>query len=160
MYIVNVLHTIEYRIGPEELMRVLGCRPVMTSPYWRRRLCPSVVAWRQELSSESYVATDGQWSWNRAPSRGQDQMFIAVRQSELLTWVCRLELLLAFASGFSAPSPATHDHILLSKIWDCPKLGGQVPSFASAGTGWLSFPSPPTTHRQVFGPAFTSAATI
>jgi hypothetical protein len=72
----------------------------------------------------------------------QDQIFITVRQLGVcwcgvpfLTrgWVCRLQLLLALSRavilGFE--SCRCHDHILLSQIWDCPSLEGQVPIFIS-----------------------------
>jgi hypothetical protein len=45
--------------------------------------------------------------------------------------VCRLQLLLAFASALilGSESRGTHDHILLSQIRDSPNLEGQVPVF-------------------------------
>jgi hypothetical protein len=49
-------------------------------------------------------------------------------------WVSRLQLLLVLASAviLSSESPRTHDHILLSQIWDYPNLEGQVPVFISS----------------------------
>jgi hypothetical protein len=48
-------------------------------------------------------------------------------------WVRRLQLLLALASAviLGSESRGTHDHILLSQIWDSPNLEGQVPVFIS-----------------------------
>jgi hypothetical protein len=48
-------------------------------------------------------------------------------------WVCRLQLLLAFASAAISGSESrrTHDHILLSHIRDSPNLEGQAPVFIS-----------------------------
>jgi hypothetical protein len=81
-------------------------------------------------------------------------------------WVCRLQLLLVFASAviLGSGSRGTRDHILLSQIRDSPNLEGQVPVFISPGTGWPSytprhwvpFLSPPTIRRatvEVFEPA-------
>jgi hypothetical protein len=44
-------------------------------------------------------------------------------------WVCRLQLLLVFASAviLRSESRGTHDHILLSQIWDSPQPGGPGP---------------------------------
>jgi hypothetical protein len=83
-------------------------------------------------------------------------------------WVCRLQLLLAFANAviLGSESRGTHVHILLPQIRDSPNLGGQVPRFMSPGTGWpsytprhsVSFSSHPTTRRatvEVFDPAST-----
>jgi hypothetical protein len=48
-------------------------------------------------------------------------------------WVCRLQLLLVLVSAFILrfESRGTHDHILLSQIWDSTNLEGQVPVFIS-----------------------------
>jgi hypothetical protein len=48
-------------------------------------------------------------------------------------WVCRLQLLLAFASAVNLRSEScrTHNHILPSQIRDSHNLEGQVPIFAS-----------------------------
>jgi hypothetical protein len=48
-------------------------------------------------------------------------------------WICRLQLLLDFASSviLRFESRGTHDHILLSQIPDSPNLEGQVPVFIS-----------------------------
>jgi hypothetical protein len=48
-------------------------------------------------------------------------------------WVCRLQLLLVLVSTviLRSESRGTHDHILLSQIWDSPNLEGQVPVFIS-----------------------------
>jgi hypothetical protein len=53
--------------------------------------------------------------------------------SLLRGWVCRLQLLLAFASRviLVSESRGTHDHIVLSQIRDSPNLEGQVPVFIS-----------------------------
>jgi hypothetical protein len=65
------------------------------------------------------------------PSRAQDQIFVSVRQLRVCSCgalsvtrgrVCRLQLLLALASGviLESESPGTCDHILLSQIRDSP----------------------------------------
>jgi hypothetical protein len=70
------------------------------------------------------------------------QIFISVRQlrvswcgvpSVMKEWVCCLQLLLAFASAviLGSKSCETHDHILLSQVWDSPNLEGQFPVFIS-----------------------------
>jgi hypothetical protein len=48
-------------------------------------------------------------------------------------WVCRLQLLLALASGVILGSDFhfTHDHILLSQILDSPNQEGHVPVYIS-----------------------------
>jgi hypothetical protein len=48
-------------------------------------------------------------------------------------WVCRIQLLQAFAIAvtFGPESLGTHGHILLSQIRDSPNLEGQVPIFIS-----------------------------
>jgi hypothetical protein len=48
-------------------------------------------------------------------------------------WVCRLQLLLGFASVviLRSESRGTHGHILLSQIRHSPKVEGQVPVFIS-----------------------------
>jgi hypothetical protein len=48
-------------------------------------------------------------------------------------WDCRLQLLLVLVSAviLRSESRGTHDHILLSQIWDSPNLEGQVPVFIS-----------------------------
>jgi hypothetical protein len=48
-------------------------------------------------------------------------------------WVCRLQVLLGFASVviLRSESLGTHDHILLSQIRDSPNLEDQVPVFIS-----------------------------
>jgi hypothetical protein len=48
-------------------------------------------------------------------------------------WICRLQLMLAFASAviLGSESHGTHDQILLSQIRDLPNLEGQVPVFIS-----------------------------
>jgi hypothetical protein len=47
--------------------------------------------------------------------------------------VCRLKLLLALASAVNpgSESRGTHDHILLSQVWDSLNLKGLVPVFIS-----------------------------
>jgi hypothetical protein len=59
--------------------------------------------------------------------------------------VCSLQLLLGLASTIilGSESHRTHDHILLSKIWDTPNLESQVPLFIYSGTGLSS-----STSRQ------------
>jgi hypothetical protein len=56
-----------------------------------------------------------------------------VTSSLMRGWVCRLQLLLAFASAviLRSESRGTHDHILLSQIRDFPNLEDQVPLFIS-----------------------------
>jgi hypothetical protein len=74
------------------------------------------------------------------PTGAQDQICITVRQLRIcfrgapfLTTgrVCHLQFLLAFASAVILGSEfrGTHDHILLSQIWDSPNLEGLVPVF-------------------------------
>jgi hypothetical protein len=48
-------------------------------------------------------------------------------------WVCHLQFLLVLACTviLRSESCGTHDHILLSQIWDSPNLEGQVPVFTS-----------------------------
>jgi hypothetical protein len=76
------------------------------------------------------------------PSGAYNQILVAVRQLRVcwcgassLTreWVCRLQLLLVLASAviLGSESRGTHDHILLSQIWDSPNLEGLVPVFIS-----------------------------
>jgi hypothetical protein len=76
------------------------------------------------------------------PSGAYEQNFITVRQLQVcwcgtlsLTWgrVCRLQLLLAFASAviLGSKSGGTRDHILVSQIRDSPNLEGQVSVFIS-----------------------------
>jgi hypothetical protein len=52
-----------------------------------------------------------------------------VTSSLMRGWVCRLQLLLAFASSviLRSESHGTHDHIFLSQIRDSPNLQGQIP---------------------------------
>jgi hypothetical protein len=85
-------------------------------------------------------------------------------------WICSLQLLLGLASALilRSGSRGTHNHILLSQIWDSPSLEGQVPYLYPPGTGWpgytprhlVPFLSPPTTRRatvEAFEPASTRA---
>jgi hypothetical protein len=55
--------------------------------------------------------------------------------------VCRLQLLLAFDSWaiLGSESRGTHDHTLLSQIWDSPNLEGPAPYLYPPGTGWPSY---------------------
>jgi hypothetical protein len=48
-------------------------------------------------------------------------------------WICSLQFLLVLVSAVILRSEfrGTHDHILLSQIWDSPNLEGQVPVFIS-----------------------------
>jgi hypothetical protein len=74
------------------------------------------------------------------PSGGQDHILVTVRQLRVF-WcgapsltrgrVCRLQLLLAFASAviLGTESHGTRDYILLPQIWDYPNLEGQVSVF-------------------------------
>jgi hypothetical protein len=55
-------------------------------------------------------------------------------------WLCRLQILLVFASA-----RGTRDHILLSQIRDSPNLEGQIPR------NWVPFSSPPTSRRAPHG---------
>jgi hypothetical protein len=81
-------------------------------------------------------------------------------------WVCHLQLLLALTSSVIlwSQSRRTHNHILLSQIWDSPNLEGQLPVFISPRNKMAqlypqalgSLSSPPTAHRatvEVFDPA-------
>jgi hypothetical protein len=105
----------------------------------------SMLIWSE---SQSYVTTDGQ-SVSRSvylgvkhPSGTYDQFFITVWQLPVCSCgalsltrgrVCRLQLLLAFASAVvhGSESPGSRDHILLSQIRDSPNLEGQVLIFIS-----------------------------
>jgi hypothetical protein len=82
--------------------------------------------------------------------------------------VCRLQLLLVFASAviFRSESRGTHDHILLSQIRESLTWRARSPYLYPPVTGWPSytlrhwapFSSPPTTRRatvEVFDPAST-----
>jgi hypothetical protein len=84
-------------------------------------------------------------------------------------WVCCLQLLLVLASTVMTRSESrgTHDHILLSQIWNSSNLEGQVPVFTSPRNRvarlcpgrWVLFSSPPTTPMatvEVFDPASLS----
>jgi hypothetical protein len=85
-------------------------------------------------------------------------------------WVCRLQLLLTFASAviLRSESRGTHNHILLSQIRDSPPWRARSPYLYPPGTWWPSytprhwvpFSSPPTTRRatvEVLEPASTRA---
>jgi hypothetical protein len=63
-------------------------------------------------------------------------------------WVCRLQLLLALASAviLRPGSRGTHDHILLSQIWDSPNLEAQI----------LVFISPSNSVAQLYPQALSS----
>jgi hypothetical protein len=74
----------------------------------------------------------------KLPSGTQDQILITVRQLWVCWhavpflnkgWVCCLILLLALTSTviLRSKSLRTHDHILLSHIWDSPNMEGQPP---------------------------------
>jgi hypothetical protein len=76
------------------------------------------------------------------PSGAQDQIFVTVRQlwvcwcgvpSLMRGWDCHLQLLLSLTSTVILGSKfhGTHDHILLSQIWDSPSTEGPVPIFIS-----------------------------
>jgi hypothetical protein len=96
--------------------------------------------------SESYITTDWQpvsLFWCQHPSGAHDRNVITVRHLRVC-WceapsltregVCRLQLLLVFASAiiFASDSSGTHDHILLTQIRDPPNVDGQVPVFISS----------------------------
>jgi hypothetical protein len=109
------------------------------------------------------------------PSGAQDQIFITVKWLRIcwcgvlsLTrgYVCRLQLLLALANAaiLRPESHVTHDHILLSQIWDSITWRATSPYLYPPGTEWPSytprhwilFSWPPTAHRAmvvVFKPA-------
>jgi hypothetical protein len=81
-------------------------------------------------------------------------------------WVCRLRLLLVFATAviLRSESRGTHDYILLSQILDSSNMECQVPVFISPRIPvipprhWVPFSSPHTTRRamvEVFDPAST-----
>jgi hypothetical protein len=76
------------------------------------------------------------------PHLGPKQIFVTVRQlqvcwcgvlSLMRGWVCHLQLLLGLASTviLGSKSCGTHDHILLSQIWDSLNLDDQVPVFTT-----------------------------
>jgi hypothetical protein len=78
----------------------------------------------------------------RHPSGAHDQIFITARKLWVCWFgalsltrgrVCRLQVLLYLASTVILWSEIrwTHDHILLSQIWDSPNLEGQVPTVLS-----------------------------
>jgi hypothetical protein len=82
--------------------------------------------------------------------------------------VGRLQLLLAVISAviLGSESHRTHDHILVSPIWDSPSLEGQVPVFVSPRNRvaqlyprhWVPFLLPPMTRRamvEVYEPLLT-----
>jgi hypothetical protein len=80
------------------------------------------------------------------PSGAQGQIFITVIQLRVCSRgapsltrgrVCRLQFLLALASGviLRSESRGTHDHILLSQTRDFLNLEGQVPVFLSPRDG-------------------------
>jgi hypothetical protein len=100
--------------------------------------------WTQSQSqsqSQSYFTTD--FVLERSPLRLTTSNFIFplntcgyspyVISSLTRGRVCRLRLLLVLASAviLRSESGGTHDHILLSQIWDSPNLEGQVPVFIS-----------------------------
>jgi hypothetical protein len=110
---------------------------------------------RIRSESESYITTDGQsasLSCNKAPIWGlRPDLDYCQTVAGLLMWafsmtrgrVCRLQLLLAFASAviLGSESLGTHDHILLSQIRDFPfrRL------LRLAGSRWMYSTPPP--HR-------------
>jgi hypothetical protein len=116
-------------------------------------------------------------SWCQAPTGTYDQIFIAVRllrvcwcraRSLKREGVCRLQLLLVLASAviLGCEFCRTHDHILLSQIWDSPTWRARSPYLYPPGTRWSSytlrhwvpFSSPRTTHMatvEIFDPACT-----
>jgi hypothetical protein len=106
--------------------------------------------------------TDNQFILATSPLRLSTNSFIFqlntcsyspyVTSSLMRGWVCRLQLLLVLASAviLSSKSSRTHDHNLLSLLWDSPNLEGQVPVFISPRY-WVPFLSPPTV--QVFDAA-------
>jgi hypothetical protein len=63
--------------------------------------------------------------------------------------VCRIQLLLVLASAVNlmSESRGTHDHILLSQIWDSANLKGQIPVFIYPSGHLVPFSSPSTAHR-------------
>jgi hypothetical protein len=63
-----------------------------------------------------------------------------VTSSLMRGWVCHLQLLLVVASTdiLRSESRGTHDHILLSQIWDSSNLGARSPYLYPPGTGWPS----------------------
>jgi hypothetical protein len=79
-----------------------------------------------------------------------------VISSPMRGWICRLQLLLAFASAviLGSYSRGTHGNILLSQIRGFPILEDQVAVFMSSSSR-VAFSSPPTTRRitvEVFDP--------
>jgi hypothetical protein len=82
-------------------------------------------------------------------------------------WVCRLQLLVALVSIviLRSVSCGTHDHLLLSQIWDSPNLDCQVtvspgrewPGYTPSH--WVPFSSPSTTRRATVGIFKNSART-
>jgi hypothetical protein len=102
--------------------------------------------------SESYIKTDGQsasLSWNKALIWGlRPDFYYCQTVAGLLMWgvlsderVCRLQLLLAFASTviLESESRGTRDHILLSQIRDFPFR----PLLRLAGLRWRYSTPPP-----------------
>jgi hypothetical protein len=96
-------------------------------------------------SSQSYVTTDSLGV--RAPPKTYDQFLFSFLlffnflytfaclfmwgPSLMRGWVCSLQLLLRLTVQSVFRSHRTHDHILLSQIWDFPNLERQVPVFTS-----------------------------
>jgi hypothetical protein len=120
------------------------------------------------LVSQSCVMTNGKLAslfWCQAPVQifgtvKTDLVFWCGALSLIRGWVC-LQLLLAFASTviLGSESQKTHDHILLSQIWESPNMESQVPVFISPRHR-VPFLLPVTTRRAVvlvFEPASTQA---
>jgi hypothetical protein len=85
----------------------------------------SVVGWGTVLQARR--------SLDRVPIRWIFSIFNFQFSSLTRGWVCRLQLplVLAIAVILRSKSRGTHDHILLSQVWDSPNLEGQVPVFIS-----------------------------
>jgi hypothetical protein len=97
----------------------------------------------RSLSSSSYFTTGGlppiSSPWRQAPWRSRPEIFFPqlntwgcspyVTSSLTRGWLCRLQLLLAFASIviLGSESRGTHDNILLSQIRDSPQPEGPGP---------------------------------
>jgi hypothetical protein len=151
----------------------------------------SICLLHTQLSSESesqlYFTTVGLppigSHWRQAPLRITTNNFISqlntcgyslsVTSSLMRRWVCRLQLLLVFASAviLRSESRRTHDHILLSHFRDSPNLQGKVAVFISprnrvarlypehlvpfcrllrlAGLRWRRYSTPPPHMKQL-----------
>jgi hypothetical protein len=130
------------------------------------RLSPSAVFFQVYSQSDSELLYDRRFTANQfvlaiSPLRLTTSNIIFqlnicgyspyVTSSLMRGWVCRLQLLLVFASAviLRSESRGTHYQILLSQIRDSPNLEGQVPvSWTNSSFGPDYSSSARTTHRK------------